>query len=1168
MSVKFTCDQQKAINLRNKNILVSAAAGSGKTAVLVERIIDIISNPEKPVDVDRLLVVTFTNAAAEEMKERILAAIEKKCLENPENEHLIRQKTYIHSAQITTIHSFCMDLIKENFNELDIDPGFRLGDEAELKLIKTDVMNELLNDYYEEASEEFLDFIEAYSGNKSDGNIDELILKIYDFSRSHPWPEEWLESCVDNYLVNQNDFEKTEWMKQLHIFIKEMLNSYFEEIIKALKITEELDGPYMYGDIIEGEKEQLEKLINIKSYTDIYEIISGFEFKRLPNKKDDSVNPDKRKEVKNKRDTIKDGIKSIAKNYFSQSLDSYLKDINDSYKQVEVIIKLAKEFSERYKNKKKTNNILDFNDLEHFALKLLIKRENQGIVYTNVANELSEYYEEVIIDEYQDSNNLQEVILKSVSGERVNNPNLICVGDVKQSIYKFRMARPELFMDKYEIYPEEDVDKNQKIILGKNFRSRKEIIESVNIIFEKIMTKNIGGIKYDSGNALYYGADYPEIKDGQENKTEILLVEDIDKNGKELEAIVVAKRIKELINTGFEVNDKESGEMRQIKYSDIVILLRGVKGWSEIYEEAFNEEAIPCYSETREGYFDALEIRTTLNFLNIIDNPRQDIPFVSVLKSNIVNISSNELATIKAETFGEDFYENVCEYIESGKNHELKCKLKSFIEKLKEYRRKSEYLSVYEMLSYILDDTNYYSYIIAMPGGIKRKANIDLLLDKAVSYEKTSYKGLFNFIRYVEKLKKLEVDFSEASVSGEKDNVVRIMTIHKSKGLEFPVVFVSGLGKLFNNQDMIGTVLHSELGLGVDYIDSENRIKAQTLLKQALALKVKQENLGEELRVLYVALTRAKEKLILTGNVKSLEKNLEKWDQEINYSVLYKANNFLDWIIPVTLNNECFDFKVICEEDIVSSKVKDFFVRDSIKTKLLKWDAGVINNEAISNQIKERLLFKYEYDFDVKLNTKMSVSEIKQLNMKKEFINNEEKEETLPEFIKENKTETGSDRGSAYHKLFEKIIFKDGYNNVDIQKYIDEIGITENINPNDFILFFESEIGKRMIKAENDNRLFKEKQYVMGVEAKTINPEYVGEEMILIQGIVDAYFEEDDEIVIVDYKTDRVNREEDLIERYSIQLKYYQKALEKITGKTVKEKVIYSTSLGREVYII
>lgn len=1168
MGVRFTEKQKKVIDTFNKNLLVSAAAGSGKTAVLTERIVNIISSKENPVDIDCLLVVTFTNAAAEEMKERVLDAIEKKCIEDPYNEHLIKQKTYIHSAQITTIHSFCLNLIKENFNVLDIDPIFRIADEGELKLLMSDIVSGLLNDYYENADVAFIDFIEAYADSKNDENIENLILELYKFSRSHPWPESWFDSCLEFYNVQKANIRNSIWMKELNKYIDDILEENLLQIKKALDISLQAGGPYVYEENLKSDMVYINRILQETDFDKRRLVLREEGFVRLSGKKDESIDSEMRERVKGIRSLVKKSIKDIKENYYYADWDMIAQDINNSARQVKVLVDLTREFSKRFFNAKREKNILDFNDLEHFALEILVKNDEDRILTTNVADEMADYFVEVMIDEYQDSNMLQEVILSAVSAGRLGRPNMICVGDVKQSIYKFRMARPELFMEKYERFSTQETGEDLRINLDLNFRSRKEVLSPINEIFKCCMHKSIGGIEYDEENCLYYGSDYPEAQPGQHKSAEIIIVEDVEKSGKEIEALAVAGRIKELISSGYEIRDKETGKMRPVKYSDIVILLRGLKGWSEIFEEVFRSEGIPSYAITSEGYFNAMEVRSVLSMLSIIDNPRQDIHLVAVLKSQMAGFNSNELAKIKGNQKKECFYEALESYSREAQDEILKQKVLVFLERLEKYRRMSEYLSIYEIISYVYSDTDYYNYVTAMPGGVKRKANLDLLLDKAINYEATSYNGLFNFVRYVEKLKKLEIDFSEASVAGEKDDVVRLMTIHKSKGLEFPVVFVSGMGKRFNMTDTTGKIiLHTDLGIGADFMDPDERIKEPTLIKKAIANKIKIESLGEELRVLYVALTRAKEKLIITGNTKTPDKYFSTTAGEVGFQTILRAGNYLDWIIPSVIGSDVFEFKFLNAGDLIYSKMKSTIISEGDRSSLLNWDFEHTYNSEIKSEIYSRLKFRYPFEFETKLNTKISVSEIKKKNMKVDFEKAEETEDMVPEFIKPKEKILGSKRGDAYHKVFEVLNYETDTDEESIEHLIVKNDFGGIVKTSDVLDFLDSSIGRRMKIASANKRLFRECQYVMGVSASELDPNYSGEEIILIQGIIDAYFEEEDGLVIVDYKTDRVIREIELLDRYQSQLEYYKKALEQITGKKVKEMVIYSTGLGKEVVV-
>ncbi len=1293
--MNWTLDQQKVIELRNRNILVSAAAGSGKTAVLVARIISMISEGENPIDIDRLLIVTFTNAAAAEMRERIGAAIEKKITEMPENQHLQKQMTLIHSAQITTIHSFCLNVIRNHFNTIDLDPSFRIADDAELTLLKSDVIGELLEIYYEEGKEEFLDFIESFSSGKSDIAIEELILKLHNFSMSYPWPEDWLEEKKNTFTITSiEEMKDSDWMKALLANIKAVIRDMIQRCEAAICVCEAADGPTAYLPAIESDVQMLEELSNLRDYEQYREILSSIVFARLSGKKEEGVSEDKKNQVKTIRDEMKKAINDLKKNYFFQPEDEMLNDIRAMQLPMEVLINLTKDFAKTFADKKAEKNLVDFNDLEHFALNILVQRFDGKITPSPAADELSEHYAEILIDEYQDSNLVQETILNSISGERFKRPNLFMVGDVKQSIYKFRLARPEIFMEKFENYDTEE-SLHQRVDLHKNFRSREVVLDSINFIFEQIMTKKLGNIEYNKQVALYPGADFGDQDEGVTNNTEIILVsvdpsetesddnnqrsKEIENNeeqdeeeytSKELEAKAIAKRIKELTNaeTGLLVCDKNK-QYRRAQYGDIVILLRTMSNWAEVFADTLAAEGITAHTETQSGYFSTLEIRTLLNLLRIIDNPRQDIPFTSVLRSPIVDLSSNDLAEIRIPRKQICMYEAAVEYvsdileedadrnadditvknngiddtieniventiknntekdktadiivdaniskIESGK---LTDKLKKFLDKLEQYRSMVHYLSIHELILKVLDDTGYYNFVSAMPAGDKRKANIDMLVQRAIRFETTSYRGLFHFIRYIEKLHKYDIDFGEAKVSGENDNTVKIMSIHKSKGLEFPIVFVSGMGKNFNNQDSRSKLLiHPDLGLGPDYMDHQLRVKAPTLVKKVIQKELVLENLGEELRVLYVAMTRAKEKLILTGGVKKLDDKLVKWgnicgqkDIQLLFYQLSNAVTYLDWIIPATMRYHGFkdmlkNYGIIPDshhplyeahteimikqnsyEELAQTETAEQIIKKMNQDELVHWNNDIVYDEQINEEIRARMGYQYPYQTETNIHIKLTVSELKKLGqMEAEDLGvllkgvEKVKEFPIPNFARQEDIVVGADLGTLYHRVLEHINLCEIKSRFDIDTFLLNLFDTGRINQVELEVldreklyeFATSLVADRMRKAKELGKLYTERQFVMGMKANEINSKMKSEELVLIQGVIDVYFEEDNQWVLLDYKTDVVNEsegEKTLINRYSVQLDYYQKALEQLTGINVKERIIYSFYLGKVIKV-
>lgn len=1217
----WTEEQKKVVDLRNGNILVSAAAGSGKTAVLVERIVSIITDEKNKIDIDHLLIVTFTNAAAAEMRERIGQAIETKLTAQLSNSHLQKQQTLIHNAQITTIHSFCLNVIRNNFNIIELDPSFRVGDETELKLLKSDIVSELLEKHYEQKDETFYDFIESYSTGKTDIDIENLILQLYTFSQSYPEPKDWLNSLRKAFDINTvEDLEQTEWMKFLLDYIKEVTTEVGVIVDEALAMCQEEDGAYMYLPTLMSDKALIRNLNSINSYEAYSKILCSLTWAPLSPKKDENVSLEKREATKSLRAEIKANIDNIRKNYFFQLSDGMIEDIMGSKSIMNVLIDLTIEFSQTYAEAKITKNILDFNDLEHKALNILAKNNPDGSYSpTLTAYDLSEYYEEIVIDEYQDSNLVQEILLNSISREKFGQPNIFMVGDVKQSIYKFRLAKPEIFMEKYNNYLE-NRDLYYLVDLHKNFRSRKNIIECVNFIFEQIMDIKLGGINYNDKVALNSGAEFPPIDNNY--STELMIVdlsvdildesdkEEFDYTSKEFEAKAIAGKIKSIVASNFQVYDKDIKSYRNVKYKDIVILLRTVTGWADIFESVLMREGIAAHCDTSTGYFSTIEIQTVLSILNIIDNPRQDIALVAVLKSPIAQINSEELAIIKSEFVRKNMYDCVMNYIECGSKKEIQNKLADFINLLNKFRDCVPYTSIHHLIEYILDETDYYNYVSAMPVGSKRKANIDMLIERAIQFEATSYKGLFNFIRYIDRIRDYQIDFGEASVLGDNENVVKIMSIHKSKGLEFPIVFVSGLNKEFNNQDARSKiVIHSDLGIGPNYIDYKLRVKSPTLIKKIISKRIVLENLGEELRILYVALTRAKERLILTGATKNWTKMLSKYCEMVKqhsstklpFTLLSSATTYLDWIIPSLLRHNSFDeilkekniyinkiftkyskadfkTKIIDLSQLVTKELQSQINKEIIKEKLLNWKTEIIDND-LHDEIEKRLNWNYSHMNEVNLHAKMTVTELKVMgqNVDNQYSQNliSTQDVTTPKFISHVIEIKGSTRGTVVHKVMQNINFsaiktlKDVDNQLEFLIKINKLTEQEKtlVSNREIYNFIKSPLANRMINAEACGKIFKEKQFIIGIKACDININFKSNELVLVQGIIDVYFEEDNNIVLVDYKTDKVENEIILIDRYKTQLNYYQKAVEQITGRKVIQKIIYSFSMCREILL-
>ncbi len=1197
--MEWTKEQQQVIELRNRNILVSAAAGSGKTAVLVERIIQRLTEAEHPIDVDELLIVTFTEAAASEMKERILIAIEKKLEEKPDDVHLQRQASLIHNSMITTIHSFCLSVIREHFHTIDLDPGFRIGEEGELKLLKKDVLEELLEAEYEEANPAFLEFVERYATGRDDKKLEELIQQVYEFSRSYPNPSRWLQSCVDAYEAGSVG----EWLESPAVrLVEENIRRYADDAVSLLeggiRICEEPDGPYMYKEALEAEKEGWLYLKAAENLGDMFARKGNAEGGKLKANRDKSVSKELSEQVKEIRKQTKGFLTDILKNYLFQSPEEMIEDMKFAKTTVEELVFLVERFAEAFAEKKRSRNLIDFGDMEQLALQILTEEKEGELVPSIVAGEYQKQFKEIMIDEYQDSNLIQEAILTSVSTIWQGKYNIFMVGDVKQSIYRFRLSRPELFMEKYDTYDLEDGEK-QRIDLHKNFRSRREVLDSTNFVFRQIMTKGLGGIAYDDNAALYFGAEYYKERTG--NETEVLIVdtdveipseEQAQETAREMEARAVARRIKELMEH-HTVMDKETGEFRNVQYRDIVILTRSLKGWTDVFTKVLNREGIPTYTGSREGYFETLEIETILNYLRVLDNPNQDIPLTAVLSSPIVGLSGEELAKIRSLDKEISFSRCVKRYMEEGADAVLKVKLQECFRQMAYFREMVPYTAIHELLWRILEETGYRYLAAAMPGGEQRSANIDMLLEKAKAFEGTSYKGLFNFVRYIEQLKRYDVDYGEANIADEQADTVRLMSIHKSKGLEFPIVFVAGMNKKFNKLDVTREiVVHPELGIGVDCIDLKKRTKAPTFLKKAIQREVHLENLGEELRILYVAMTRAKEKLLLVGSLGDVEKKMGKYEslknreeEQLSFSMLSGAGSYFDWVLPCYLRyrwKETYgQVKKIDLEQLVSEELVEDLESDYKKETFLNWDAERIFQEEFKERLEGQFSYRYPYEKAGEMKLKFTVSELKRQNEEPEesgelLYKEEEQIPLLPKKLMEEGALRGAGRGTAYHKVLELLDFQKEYRKESLENELKEMERNEKISKEiyntiwiwDILKFLSTRSAKRMHQAAALGRLHKEQPFVLGVDAQEIYPkeELAGmEELLLIQGIIDVWFEEEDGLVLLDYKTDRVTKGEELREKYRAQLEYYAQALERVTGKRVKEKIIYSFALQEEI---
>ncbi len=1216
--MNWTKEQTKAIYKSKSNILVAAAAGSGKTAVLVERIINKIINEK--IDIDKLLVVTFTNAAASEMRERILSSIYK-ILEGEEEQkdeetidHLQRQITLLNKANICTIDSFCLDVIKNNFFEIEISPNFRIADTAEIDLLKQEVLEKIFEEKYENHDEDFEKLIKTYTSYRDDTPLKELVLKIYTYIESNPFPTKWLEEQVEKFDIKdiKQDFSETEWGKILLDSMKDELTDYIKKLKseeKRLSVENELE---QYDRVILSDISQLEMVYsNLEKWDTAYSYINRLEFLDWPRSRK-ITNPEKDR-AKAIRDKIRKDFNNKKEKIFTSNSEEANEDLINMYEVLSKLKALIIDFDREFSKSKKDRNIVDFSDIEHLALKILLKEENGEFVSSDIAKMYQEKFNEIAIDEYQDSNLVQEYILTSIS----NGKNIFMVGDVKQSIYKFRQAMPDLFLSKYKDYSEENAnEKGLKIKLFKNFRSRKNVLDFTNIIFENIMGQKLGEIDYTEEEYLNLGASYKESKEDLISEIDVIDITEEEKNETdekaeentdleeenekiediELEAKYVAEKIRKLLDNKFQVYDGKKQIFRNIEFRDIVILLRSTKNKANIFEKELIKQNIDVYSDTSSEYLDSYEIQVIMDLLKIIDNPYQDIPLVHVMLSCIGMFTDNDLLEIRLCEPNCDFYTAVLQSRISV-SKELREKIDSFLEKIDSFREKNGYLDLDELIWTIYEETGFLNYIQLMPNGNLRVANLKMLFERAKQYESASFKGLFNFINFIDRIKLGSGDLGAAKLIGENENVVRIMSIHKSKGLEFPVVFVSSTGSGFNMMDLNNDILlHQNIGIGVKYIDYDRQIKYDTISKIALRQKLLEENLSEEMRILYVALTRAKEKLYITAIKKDFNKNREKMQElvdiyqkeegKINPILLKKYKKYIDWILLVYMylednSKEFMKLNVIKKQDLLKDLKKDE-EREKIDIfTLLEENSKYIKEEEII-KLKNELEFEYKYKELKNIPTKESVTNIVHKNKEVTYENNEENEEEKEiEFIKPkflNNTEeeiiTPAKKGTLIHLCMKNLQFGKDYNIEDVKDLIDDLEekqlITkkekEAINPWIILKFTESKIWEELKSAKEYK---KEEPFYINVPAKDV-VETSLEENVLVQGIIDLYYiNKDDELVLLDYKTDYVKQgdEQLLINRHKSQLMLYKDALENGLNKKVEKIYIYSTGLGKEILL-
>ncbi len=1315
--MNWTPDQKKIIDFRNGNLLVSAAAGSGKTAVLVERIIQMISDREQPINIDELLVVTFTKAAAAQMKDKIAKAIEAMLEKEPENEHYLKQMNYIHHANILTIDSFCYQVVKEHFHVLGIDPGVRVGDTGEIGLLREETLENVIEEFYEK-NPDFIAFSDAYSADKNDTKVEEYILKVYDVSASYPRPEEWTRKArAALHVESEADFLEMDFVKKYFDEVHNTAQGIRDRILSALEVVRDIDGPIYMEKALLSDIQYIDDIVAAKTYSQFHDL-QGQKFANIGRGKKGTYDEDIADRIKKQRDEYKKQVQTLLQ-VFSISFEQILFQIKDQEAMLTALLDSTDRFRERFLQAKLEKGILEFSDVEHFALKVLCREYDEmgDPVPSEIGKEMSEQFKEILIDEYQDSNYLQEAILRCVSTIPQGKNNIFMVGDVKQSIYSFRMARPDLFMDKYRTYDMEEGAECRKLLLKNNFRSRSNVLESINYIFYQIMGQDLGGIDYTEEEALVPGREFPDAEDdsvefllGESKDFDFLSLQDEEMSGEkeenldenledigkmELEATIVARRIEALIGTDgskpFQVVDEESGVMRRVRYRDIVILFRAPSGFQQIFSETLMGRNIPVKVQNESGYFDTVEIRLVLSLLRVVDNPHNDVEVAAVLRSYFGGVGNDELAILaivkklvekesgkkqylysvmnmlvacfqkpeqddgREKEQGDDaasdkgqrvvaqlLQEQLSEQIETIQKVIIpKCQ--KFIALISRLQEKKSYATIGQLLTSIYYDTDYYYYVEAMPEGRQRIRNLDLFLGETKRFESGSFQSVFDFLRYVDKLQAKSIVLGGDPAPESSEDVVRIMSIHRSKGLEFPIVFLAGMGKNFNRMDTkTPLIVHSDYFIGAKYVNTEKRCGNDTFTRKAFASLMVTESIAEELRIFYVGLTRAKEKLIMTGVttdipalVKRYEEVARKKDRKLSYSIVHTARNYLDLVVASLIRNKVFceamktvqkrmDTKgemilsaeyeqsvVLKEPDIrLRVEVYDFrslavhHMKSGLEQQLdrrgtlEKWIQAPSLRE---NKIKENLAWAYPEELLTLQKSKLSVTEIKRIYetdyepsdvIKRTILAQEEYTAPLPCFVAGDVPMDAAEKGTWVHKTMELLDIAVIESREQVREALEQMWTEERIpkETKSFITedmifrFVSSDLGKRMRQAARNGLLYKEKKFVVGVPSKRLlqeekkedsrNADQVQsidtEQAIVVQGIIDAYFREGDQLILLDYKTDHIKegQEEVLRERYKTQILYYKDTLEQLTGLTVSETYIYSFSLGKEIRLM
>lgn len=1171
---QWTAEQKQAIESRNCNLLVSAAAGSGKTAVLVQRILSLVIKDQ--IDVDQMLVVTFTNAAASEMKERIGREMLKASQElSNKRLELRRQLSLLNRSYIMTMHSFCLKVLRSHFHLIDLDPSFRVGNETEIALLKQEALDSTLEKFYEEADPSFHLLIESFCDMKNDRWLEYNLSKVHTFIQSQPDPEAWLKDQVQQFDVEPSTIMETRWIKVLFQILQLRFNGMVRQMEMAYDYCQVPDGPEVYMDLIDQEIEALEKLMEKCLQYDeaFFKELWKMDFKRLPAAK--NVNSETKALVQGLRNAVKDELKAMKNDWFVGGPDQWSEDLGKMLGPMEKFRELVVAFHHQFSQIKRKKNLVDFNDLEHMALEILNHKE------------ASEYYrnqfQHIFVDEYQDSNRVQEAITDRIKREN----NLFMVGDVKQSIYRFRLAEPALFLQKQHNFLNQAGADDRRIDLNRNFRSRNEILKGVNELFKNIMSPALGEMEYGEDAMLLSGGLYPEIEEPvpielhlldkrkSEDPSSVNALKEWTDN--ELEAKLVVGRVQEVLKG--EVYDEKLQQKRRVQYRDIVILMRSTRPYLQIYEDMLDREGIPVFSDAGSGFFQTIEVQIFLNLLKIIDNIKQDIPLLSVLRSPIGGFETDELALLRLKGKEAPFYECFMNG-EELEDIRIRKKVADFKAKISFWRWSLD-IGLSDFIWQIMDESGYYGFVASMPGGEQRQANLRILGKRAEEFETHQEGSLYGFLQYVEKLQKGKGnDLGVAKLIGPNNNVVRIMSIHKSKGLEFPVVILAGAGRKFNLRDTHEKMLvHKDLGIGSVCAEPDKRVFRSTIVRNIIKEKIRQESLSEEMRILYVAMTRAKEKLIMVGSVEDPKLKWTQWEHDLHPYKLSKGQRYLDWIGPSLANaygilgetngfwNSQWSLSIWKKEELVTDEKREIQESQKFKNRL-RWNLDQLP-EKDTIYIKSRLEWEYPFIEETRTQSKYSVSELVDEERIKTTQDQLFRMPVLikkPDFLCDEKLVSAAEKGTRLHYVIQQLDFVEAAKGMKVQEQLQQMlekeMITEEemkgIDPAQISLFLESPLGKRIREADLCRR---EWPFVVKKQIET------GE--VVMQGIIDCYFQEGDSLVLVDYKTDEIKGidPEDWKEKYRRQMNLYEDALKELTGFNIKEKWIYSFFLNKALIL-